>query len=179
MVMRSFRLNFQKISQASRDGRRNPWVIGWFALLGIVLGVNAVMILLAVVTNPGLVVEDYYEQGRAYEKNVLKRIAARDDLSWEMRLDTPKRIIADVPDAYRFVVLNKHGRPLQNAAVKLVAYRPSDAHADFAAPMNEVTYGEFHADIAFPLKGVWDINIQVTHPDGQYDLTQRVNVGAR
>lgn len=179
MAIRIFKLNFHNFSQASREGRRNPWVIGWFALLGVVLGVNAVMVALAIVTNPGLVVEDYYEQGRAYEKNALKQIAARDNLSWGMHLDAPERIVAAIPDTYRFAVVDKQGLPLRNAAVKLVAYRPSDAHADFAVPMNEITYGEFQADIAFPLKGVWDINIEVAHPDGQHGFTQRVSVAAQ
>lgn len=170
--------DFRKFSQASRDGRRNPWVIGWFALLGIVLAVNTAMIVLAFVSNPGLVVEDYYEQGRAYEQNALTRIAARNDLKWEARMEVPDRIVAAVPDTYRFAVMDRHGLPLRDAAVKLVAYRPSDARADFSVPMDETGRGEFQASIVFPLKGIWDINVEVAHPEGQYSFTRRISVAA-
>ena len=37
---------------------------------------NGVFIYLALNNNPGLVVDDYYERGQDYEKNMLKRMAA-------------------------------------------------------------------------------------------------------
>ena len=61
----------KRYSQSNTDGKRNPWVIGWFGLVVVFLSVNAVFFVLAVISNPGLVVEDYYEQGRQYEKNAI------------------------------------------------------------------------------------------------------------
>ena len=55
----------KKISQDNPNAWRNPWVLGWLALVAVVLVVNAVMITIAFVTNPGLVTEDYYEKGQS------------------------------------------------------------------------------------------------------------------
>ena len=42
---------------------RSPWFIGLDWMVAVVLAVNATMITLAFVTNPGLVIDDYYERG--------------------------------------------------------------------------------------------------------------------
>ncbi|MCW8847766.1 MAG: FixH family protein, partial [Sedimenticola sp.] len=52
---------------------RNPWVLGWVGLVVVFLLANFVMIYLAITKNPGLVVDNYYERGQDYEKNMLKR----------------------------------------------------------------------------------------------------------
>ncbi|MCW8957281.1 MAG: FixH family protein, partial [Gammaproteobacteria bacterium] len=81
--------NSKRISQDNPHAWRNPWVLGWIALVVIVLVVNIAMISLAFITNPGLVTEDYYEKGIDHEENFNKRMAARSALGWSYRTEFP------------------------------------------------------------------------------------------
>ena len=68
----------QQISRAQvppMPAWRSPWIIAWFVLVGVFLAVNGVMIYLAVTTNPGLVVEDYYDRGQHYERHLVSEMA--------------------------------------------------------------------------------------------------------
>ena len=120
----------QKYSQSNPQAMRNPWAIAWLAVVAVFLSVNVVFFILAWATSPGLVVQDYYEQGREYEQNALKIQAAQNRLNWETRLEIPQNIVLNSSDMYRFSAVDRRGLPIAGAAVKLFAYRPSDADAD-------------------------------------------------
>ncbi len=51
---------------------KSPLVVGWLILVAVVLAVNIYMILQAFNDFPGLVVDDFYERGQNYEKNIHK-----------------------------------------------------------------------------------------------------------
>lgn len=161
------------ISQSNKRAFRNPWVIGWIALVAIVLGVNAAMITLAVVTNPGLVSEDYYEQGRDFERNLHQRVAARNALGWEMRLDIPETLRSARRETLRFTAVDKHGLPLEKLKVKLIGYRPSDASADFSTDLDAFGGGIYQASVNFPLKGMWELTLQAEHEGQHYNLIHK------
>ncbi len=163
------------LSQSNKQGLRNPWVIGWVALVIIVLGVNAGMITLAFVTNPGLVDKDYYESGQALEKGYLQRQAARNALGWQLALELPKKNIAGMPAMYRLHLRDKQGQPIRDADVRLTAYRPSDAGADFEVALKEAAAGQYDGYLALPLKGIWDLKIHVSRGSESWDLTRRVS----
>lgn len=166
----------QKISQSNKRALRNPWVIGWLAIVVIVVAVNVVMITLAVVTNPGLVSEDYYERGRYNERHYIQRVAERNALGWTASLDTPLSAQVGATQTYRVTVVDKVGMPLRNATVELNAFRPADAKADFAVPMTEVAPGQYQAAVEFPLKGVWDLIVNIKQDDKDFDLPRRLHV---
>lgn len=164
------------ISQDSKQGLRNPWVLGWVGFVAVVLAVNIGLIMLSLSSNPGLVDKDYYDHGRDFERNVLKQIAARESLGWEARLETPDRIIIAQPATLRFIVVDGRGLPLSDADVTITAYRPADAAADFLVAMRHVSSGRYQADINFPLKGTWDLIVKVKRGADGYDLTRRISV---
>lgn len=166
----------KKISQDNPNAWRNPWVIGWIALVVVVLGVNIVMISLAFITNPGLVTEDYYEQGRDHEQNVNKRIAARAALAWSFSADFPIDPVMNRNERYRFTAVDRNGMPLTNGQAALKAYRPSDADADFLVTMSETVPGVYEADVRYPLKGYWEITVSLKHGEDESDFTRRANV---
>ncbi len=167
----------KSFSQDNKHAWRNPWVIGWLGLVAVVLGVNAVMISLAVITNPGLVTEDYYEKGRTFERNMINQMVARNALEWQVRLDMPKTPLAGQNEHYRFIVTDKRGVPMESLKVRLQGYRPSDANADFFADMEPLGNGIYQAKLNFPLKGLWELNINVQHGEQQYDMVhQRLEV---
>lgn len=155
---------------------RNPWVLGWLALLLTVLVVNVVFIATAFLTAPGLVEEGYYEKGRDHEKNFQKKIEARNRLGWDIRLDTPEKIILGKPGHYTVNLVDRYGMPLRDATAVFYAYRPSDAAADMQTSMNKIADGIYRLSLAFPLKGVWDIKIKITQGEDELELEQRINV---
>lgn len=165
-----------KISQDNPRAWRNPWVIGWVSLVAIVLLVNITMISLAIFTNPGLVSEDYYERGRSYEKTVISKNAARDALGWSVTADFPTSPVINQTEKYRFNIVDKNGVPISHATATLNAYRASDANADFAVTMHEIVPGVYAGDVNFPLKGQWEIIINLKQGENEYTFTRRASV---
>ena len=165
-----------KYSQSSPQAKYNPWIIGWFGLVAVFLCVNALFIVLANTSNPGLVVDNYYEQGRQYEKNAIKLLDAQNRLQWLSKLDVPEQIIQGIPGNYRFNIVDARGLPLKDANVKLVAYRPSNANADFNANFQSVAPGNYQTSLSFPLPGIWDLNISVQRGEDRIETVQRVSV---
>ena len=153
---------------------RSPWVIAWISLIVAVLGVNLTMVYFAISTNPGLVVEDYYERGQHYERTMVSKMAL--DPGWEMRADIPQDINVGEPAVIRFFLVDKAGQPLVPDGVELFGYRPSDVERDFNIPMTEQSRGRYIAEVTFPLIGVWDILIAVKSGEDEYNLGERIHV---
>lgn len=169
----------KKISQKNPYAWRNPWVLGWLALVAVVLLVNITMITIAFVTNPGLVTEDYYEKGQNYEKNIAKIHAARKALGWTYATNYPTNPVMDKPSHYSFNIVDKKGLPLSDASVIFYAYRPSDVNSDFYVDMIETVSGRYEANINYPLKGLWEITTTIKNNNDSYHFTRRTSVLAQ
>ena len=149
-------------SQSNGKASRNPWAMAIAGIMVTFVTVNMIFIVVAFVTSPGLVVENYYEAGRAYEKNALKMLAATQNTrNWETKLDMADDVFVGSENVIRFTAVDARGLPVLDAKADLVAYRPSDANEDIIFPMKEIAPGLFEAVIVFPLKGIWDVNIKV------------------
>ncbi len=154
---------------------RNPWVLGWIGLVVVVLVVNLTMVLLAVATNPGLVVEDYYERGRTYAETRAAQRLARPE-TWEVRLEIPQPVRLGVPVGVRVSAQDERGLPVHADRARFFAYRPSDAKADFEVPLATEAPGRVGAEVTFPLPGIWDLIVQVESGDRVYDMARRIAV---
>lgn len=166
----------KKYSQSNTSAMRNPWVLGWLALVATIVLVNVGFIWASIVTMPGLVVEDYYEQGRQYEKNALKMLAAREALQWETNVEIPKKFYLNRTDVIRFSAVDIQGLPVKDASVMLHAYRPSDVNEDFLVRFDNVGPGLYQALVGFPLKGVWDLKLSITHGEDTMEMKHRLSV---
>ena len=155
---------------------KSPWVIGWVASIFVVLGVNLFMVYMAVETNPGLVVEDYYERGQDYEKTLFSKRAK--DPGWHMTVNLPATVTADSVIPVHFSVLDKAGVPMEPDSVTFYAYRPSDAARDFSVPMEKEAKGLYSAKAQFNLKGAWDILASVKSGEDEYHVGRRIDVTA-
>lgn len=164
------------ISQDSKQGIRNPWVLGILGLLLFVIAVNVGFITMAMRTNPGLVDNKYYDRGRDHENNVMKKIAARNALGLEANFEVPEHIVLAQPNRFRFTAIDKRGLPFSKADISVVAYRPSDAAADFTVPMQDNSDGRYEAMMNFPLKGTWDLIVKVKRGEDVFELTHRISV---
>jgi len=162
-------------SQSSPEARRNPWFLAWLGLVAVFLLVNLGFIITSVTTMPGLVTKDYYEQGRQYERNALKLMAARNKLQWEAKLEAPAAPVVGQPERFRFSAVDVRGVPIMDADAQLLAYRPSDAAADFSTTLTQIAPGLYQADISLPLPGVWELHVNVRHNDDVFTLSRRIS----
>lgn len=161
---------------ASNSPWRNPWVLGWLGLLAVVIVVNGVFIYLAFATSPGLVTDEYYSAGRTLEQTILDRRAKQAD--HDLVINVPQGLHVKVPATFRFVGVDRNGIPVKADAVVFRAYRPSDKNDDFKGAMRKEGAGRFAIDVAFPLKGIWDIVVTLKQGKDEYNVGRRVNVAA-
>ena len=153
---------------------RSPWVIAWLVLVLVFLTANIIMIVLAIKTNPGLVVDDYYERGQHYERTLFSKMSR--EPGWLMRIDVPDDLVVGQARSVRFVVVDRAGAPVEGEDVTFYAYRPSDSAYDFRRPMEREAPGRYRADIRFPLIGVWDLVVGVKEGEEELNVGQRVSV---
>ncbi|VAW70921.1 hypothetical protein MNBD_GAMMA09-3916 [hydrothermal vent metagenome] len=164
------------ISQGNPRAIKNPWVLAWLALVVIVFAVNIGFISLAFITNPGLVDENYYENAQDYEENLVKYRNARTALGWSYQAAFPNNPVVRNKERYRLSVVDKAGLPLTAANISFNAYRPSDASADFKQPFSEVDAGIYEIEISYPLKGIWEITVNIEHEDKQFKFSRRASI---
>ena len=174
--MSEISMNKKTISQDNPKAFKNPWFLGWMALLFVVLAVNIGFISLAFITNPGLVDKNYYENSQDYEENLVKYREARSALGWTYQTDFPANPIVNKKEMHRLTVVDKAGLPLTAADITVKAYRPSDANADFTTTLNEVGAGIYEQYVTFPLKGIWEITYSIKRDEDVYDFTRRASI---
>lgn len=153
---------------------RSPWVRAWVGLILVFLSANLVMVVLAIRTNPGLVVANYYERGQQYEQTLLSRMSKVPP--WRSRVDLPADFLVDQSSPVRLSIVDLAGTPVEVEAVTFYAYRPSDARFDFQVPMQREGSGQYRADVRFPLIGVWDVLVNVRRGEEDNNLGQRITV---
>jgi len=155
---------------------KNPWVLGWILLVAVVFAVNIVFISLAFITSPGLVDQNYYEKAQDYEENLLKYRAARAALGWTYQANFPEKPVLGKKVLYRLTIVDKVGQPLTAARIHFSAYRPSDAAADFKNALSEVGAGIYEGYITYPLKGRWEITLDIEHEEKHFKFSRHTNI---
>ncbi len=169
------------MSETSTDKRnwsvawKNPFVIIWFSILIIVVCVNFFMVSMAIVTNPGLVIDDFYEKGKNMDK-VLAAQKRMDEMGWQLEVDLP-----DLKEGrsakVTLMVSDKEGEPLNIDTAVLYYYRPSDRKLDgqkALAPTD--TLGQFETEFVLNTKGKWDLIMEVTQGELVYNIGRSIMV---
>ena len=166
----------QRYSQSNNQAMRNPWFIAIIGVIITFLLVNIVFVAFAITSNPGLVIDDYYEKGREYEKNAITQHNALNNLNWQTRFEVPDKIYVNTPDIYRFSAIDSRGISIMDADVKFILYRPSDSGADFNQYVLQIAPGLYQTKLSLPLPGVWDLTVKVVHGEDIYYHTNRIKV---
>jgi len=166
------------LSQHNKQAFRNPWVLGWIAMVLAVFAINAYMVTQAYLTSPGLVNDQYYDKGKNYNETLVKRRAVA-ALGWKVKVDRPGKPLLGQPAHYQIRAVDAQGNPIQADEVRLYAYRPADETADFQVQLLPEAPGHYSAEVAYPLKGMWDIVIHVRQGDYDYEIAQRTRVWAQ
>jgi nitrogen fixation protein FixH len=163
------------ISQSNSSALKNPWALGILAVLVLFLCGNAVFIYLAFKTAPSLVVKDFYEKGEAYEETH-KRLQAEKSLGWVGVLMTPKTRVNQT-NQFEVIIQGNNSSALSLDSVKLFAFRPSDADADFSLDMHKSPQPSTYAvDVSFPLPGIWDLIVEAKQGEDTFSVTKRISI---
>ena len=157
---------------------KSPWIRGLIAMMAVIFAANVTMITLAFKSSPGLVVDDYYEKGKNYNKS-LEKMAAQKKLGWDARLLLPEKIEVGEKSNYGLIVLDRYKSALSLDKVEIYVFRPSDVKADFSTQMKLNGEGQYAADLMFPLPGVWDLIVNIIKDNDQFEITKRIFVSKK
>lgn len=155
---------------------KNPFVIAWMVILTTVLIVNFFMVSMAIVTNPGLVIDDFYEQGKNMDE-LLAKNKKMEEMGWQLKTELP--ILQEgKADTVTLQVLDKQGNAMAVDSAILYFYRPSDRKLDGKLQLTAVEgqLGAFSAPISFPLKGKWDLIMEVTQGELVFNMGRSIMV---
>lgn len=154
---------------------KNPFVIAWFVILLVVLTVNFFMVSMAIVTNPGLVVDDYYEQGKRMDV-ILAEQKRMKEIGWRFEIDMPV-LEEGKEDTVKLKVLDEEDNGLTVDTAVLYFYRPSDRHLDGKAEMQATDNpGEYSLQFSLPKKGKWDLIMEVNKGDTRFNVGRSIMV---
>lgn len=154
--------------QASARGQSNwrffPWAIA--AGMGVVIGVNVLMAVLAIRSFPGNVGSDGFTLSNRYNQ-VMQSARADQGRGWSVLAD----LAGDRP---RIVMRGRDGALLEGAEVQVAARRPLGADASLPLAMSRQGAGVHVAVTGLPAPGQWDLTIAVTDNGETLTTTQRV-----
>jgi nitrogen fixation protein FixH len=129
-------------------------LLGFF---GVVIGVNAVMIALAIGTMPGLENEKPYQVGVAYNAEI-EAARAQADRHWSV----VSHVGRDAQDHATASVTARDadGIPMTGLAITVRLLRPADQRGDRAIALGERAPGTYEGEATGVAAGAWDVEIE-------------------
>lgn len=140
------------------DPNKGTWVLMCFVLFfSIVVGVNVVFIRTALNTHSGVVTEQPYEKGLAFNTQLQ-----------EARLQPNLQQVASFENGVlRWSLKDDAGNPL-DAEVSARLMRPVKSGYDFDVVLNKVDAGVYEVVLELPFKGQWKAQMRATWETSQY-----------
>lgn len=179
------------ISQSNKQGWRNPWVLGFAAIVLCGVLVN-VYLLWTVMRTPVRLLDDVYSV-KNHDKQDAKWVqqqAGRAALGWQAKLSSPQQapddgkvaegadrfVLAANPATIQLALADRDGKPVQGGQVIVTAQWPGNASHDFSATLYEVAGGLYQGSLNFPRAGRWDLLIKVVRDERPFEMEQKVFV---
>lgn len=136
------------------------------AFFTVVFAVNGVFVYKAVSTHTGVVTEDAYEKGLAYNK-VIAAVDAQEALGLTSKIEVLGNDII-------YSLTDKNGK-LVKADVSARLIRPNQSGYDYDVKL-QAEDGQYKAEANFPLKGLWRIEVLAKWDGQTYQQSKRVVV---
>ena len=127
------------------------------AFFGVVIGVNLVMMRLAILTLPGTDVDSAYRASLAYEKEIT---AARDQNGRNWHVDAQVQRGPNGGATLRVEAKDANGQPLSGLKFEGRLERPTDRRADQAVTLAETGIGIYSGNATLIAPGQWDLVLQ-------------------
>ncbi len=139
-------------------------IVIFFIFLAIV---EMSILYLAISTYPGLIEENPYEKGIAYQQT-LDKINLGKNSSWEMPLKFSR--LNGTSNYLVTLRLTNDSEAISGAIALIKAKRPADSSLDTETIFVEKDKepGSYIAKLTLPETGLWFISLQVTHDMKQY-----------
>lgn len=139
-----------------------PWMVVLFFLAFI--AVDAVMVTLAVRTQTGVVTEQAYEKGLAYNR-ALEAAAEQRSWGWSSAITLNDSNLS-------FVLKDEQGQVIEGAEVTATLRRPVQDGYDASYRLSEVEGQGYQTLLKFPLPGEWDIKVSAKWQNRHYQAHQ-------
>jgi nitrogen fixation protein FixH len=145
-----------------------------FGFFGVVIGVNGVMIALAIGTMPGLESERPYQLGIAYNAEIqMARAQAARHWTVESHIGRDASRRASIKVEPR----DADGAPVSGLTVTVRLMRPADQRADRALSLRERDRGTYLGETADVAPGAWDMEIEAQRgPERLFRSRNRVTL---
>jgi len=163
------------ISQSNKEALKNPWVLAIILFVLTFVTMNAVFIYLAFQSPPSLVDKNFYENGQNFEQ-IQEKIDQQKALGWSGILFVPTKTRVNQSQKYEVLIQGQNSTSLALDSVKIKAYRPSDANADFSATMVNSKPGTYEAELSFNLPGTWDVVVEALQGENEFVMLKRVTI---
>lgn len=151
-----------KTNDIRKSDRLIPWMV--VAFFAVFISVDAVMATLAIRTQTGLVTEQAYEKGLAYN-HTLEAAETQQQWGWTSHIEVMNNAV--------FVRLqDKDGQVIKKAGVAADVIRPIKSGHDFKITLHELPDGRYTAPLTFPLPGEWKIRIYAQSDGKTYQASQ-------
>lgn len=127
------------------------------AFFGVVIGVNAIMMRLAIQTLPGTEVDSAYSASLAYEKEIA---AARDQNVRAWKVNAHIQRGADGDATLQVEARDSRGVPMSGLTFQGRFERPTDRRADQPVGLTEVGGGIYRGSAPQIAPGQWDLVLE-------------------
>lgn len=127
------------------------------AFFGVVIGVNVIMIRLAIQTLPGTEVDSAYSASLAYQKEIA---TARAQSARNWKVDAHVERSGQGGATLRVEAHDGSGRPMSGLQFQGRFERPTDRRADLPVALAEVGIGIYRGNAEAVAPGQWDLVIE-------------------
>ena len=136
-------------------GRKVLFVL--LAFFGVVIGVNMIMMRLAIQTLPGTDVDSAYSASLAYENEIA---AARDQNTRNWKVDAHIQRSADGGATLQVEARDNSGEPMSGVKFHGRFERPTDRRADQSVALAETGIGFYRGSAPQIAPGQWDLVLE-------------------
>jgi len=154
-----------------RRSRWIPWTFVWFFV--VLAAIQGVMIWFAIESFSGLTAEDAYQRGIAYNRTIAAK-EAETALGWQVTLTWQADRSAAGKGRLELQLEDRLGQPLQGAEIKARLRRPLGPATVTDTPLAAAGPGLYGADLSLPLRGQWDVDLDITTASGNDHVTDRI-----
>jgi nitrogen fixation protein FixH len=127
------------------------------AFFGVVVGVNLVMMRLAIQTLPGTEVDSAYSASLAYEKEIA---TAREQTARNWKVDAHVERSGEGGATLQVDARDHNGRPMTGLKFQGRFERPTDRRADLPVALAEVGIGIYRGSAPAIASGQWDLVLE-------------------
>ena len=127
------------------------------AFFGVVIGVNVIMMKLAIQTLPGTEVDSAYSASLAYESEI---VAAQDQNARNWKVDAHIGRDSGGGATVQVEARDKYGMPVSGLKFEGRFERPTDRRADQPVALAEVGIGIYRSNAAVIPSGQWDLVLE-------------------